>query len=690
MKKFILLFLSFPLMAQDWSLVENMAPTGSEQSDFGVNMVFADDYLVVSWPRTFEDGLTQSTMPDSCGEVITYEKVDGKFEPMATLTAADLTGACVEGDGFGYSLAYDDGRLAIGMPAGVRAGMGRPGGASDADSRVFMTHFENGNWVLDDTLIADDLGNGRGMGFQLVLEDDVLLVHAHEYDTIYGFSFVVSTGVYVFEDSGSGFSQTQKLQQNFHLFGQDFDYENGQIVVGAWGEQTLTAPGRVYVYGKQGSAWALTQTINDSRNSNLGSQVEIDGDLMAVGAVQAGGAGSVSIYKNNNGTWQETQFIQADDSQFNDQFAIAVRIKGNDLLVGGTGGTDSGVNTGTAIGAVYHFVKQADGSFKQQQKIESFEANEGNDQFGSNLIFNGTDLLVSESSGGTLEGASTEFMHYSRTGTVVPDPEPETGYNVSNKASGVWQVVGANNQSINLQIMPDDRVLMYGNANASGSPLWLVGLGSYSENTIDFEHIYTTSGAQFGAAFSSADVLVTDVGSGMVSFSACAEGEFMFDLPTLETSQVDLVKTLEIPGNECGIENKMLPNGISGSWFDPARSGEGYSVYVFEEAEVEKAEITWYTYDQSGQQMTLQGLGTVVDQTIVVDAIYASQGGGFLNGESTLTLMGRLSMTWNECRVAEVNYDLTQSNLGTGSMQVQQLSNLANTDCGSLGKGIAW
>ncbi|MCB1582309.1 MAG: FG-GAP repeat protein [Xanthomonadales bacterium] len=682
MRKFVLLFLSFPLMAQDWSVVENMAPSAAETSDFGVNMVFADDYLVVSWPRAFVDGLAATTTPDSCGEVITYEKVAGKYEPIATLTAADLTGSCVEGDGFGYGLAFDNGRLAIGMPAGFRAGMNLSGGGTDAGSRVFLTHFENGNWVLDETLTADDLGNGRGMGGQLVLEGDVLLVHAHEYDSIFGFSFIVSTGVYVFEDSGSGFSQTQKLSENFHLFGQDFDYENGQIVVGAWGEQTLNAAGRVYVYEKQGGNWSLSQTINDSRNSNLGNQIEIDGTTMAVGAVQAGGTGSVSIFENNGGQWQETQMIQADDARFNDQFAITVRIKGDDLLVGATGATSND----PSVGAVYHFVRQTNGDFVQQQKIESFEPNEGNDQFGGNLIFNDTDLLVNETSGGTLVGASTEFMHYSRAGNGNPDPDPVTTYDVNSKSSGVWQVVDALEHTISLQVMPDERVLMYGKTNADGNPLWLLGVGSYQDNVIDFPSIYTTSGGQFGAAFNPANVQMTVVGSAMVSFNACDAGELMFDLSGLGTSSVNIVKSIEIPGNECGNSNKILPNGISGSWFDPTRVGEGYTVYMFEGGGTQQAEVTWYTYDENGGQLVFSGVGSVNGQTIDVPVLSSLRGAELFSGSTGVSQleMGSLSMTWDECRVAEVSYDLTLSGLGTGSMQVHQLSSIDNTDCGTL------
>lgn len=682
MKKLILLFLSCPLLAQDWSLVENMAPVDAETSDYGLSMVFADDYLVVGWPRSFVDGLSPSATPDSCGEVITYEKVDGQFEEIATLTAADLTGSCTEGDGFGYGLAFDQGRLAIGMPAGFRAGMGLSGGGTDADSKVFLTHFENGNWVLDETLSANDLGSGRGMGGQLVLEDDILLVHAHEYDTIYGFSFIVSTGVYVFEDTGSGFSQTQKLTENFHLFGQDFDYENGQIVVGAWGEQTLNAAGQVYVYEKQGGSWSLTQTINDSRNSNLGNQIEIDGTTMAVGAVQAGGTGSVSIYEHNEGQWQETQFIQADDAQFNDQFAITVRIKGDDLLIGATGGTSNE----PSVGAVYHFTRQANGNFEQQQKIDSFEPNEGHDQFAGNLIFNDTDLLVNETSGGTLDGASTEFVHYSRTGGNNPDPE--TTFDVTSKTSGVWQVTGASAHTISFEVMPDDRILMYGSTNYDGNPLWMVGVGSYQDNVIDFAEIYSTSGAQFGGAFNASDVVKTNMGSALVSFSACDVGVLMYDFVGLGTGSVDLGKSIEIPGNECAVANKILPNGISGSWFDPARSGEGYSVYLFDAAGAQQAVVTWYTYDENGEQLTLTGVGTVEGQTIQVDVLSTLYGAEMFSGSAGVSQMemGSLSMTWNECRVAQVNYDLTLSGLGTGTMQIHQLSGLTNTECGGLTK----
>jgi hypothetical protein len=681
MKYLFLLLLSNAVLAQPWDFVEDMTPVNAIEGDFGAGMVFAGDYLVVGWPRTFSGGLTAgNTPPDACGEVITYEKVGDTYQEIARLTATDLTGSCVEGDGFGYGLAYNNGRLAIGMPAGVRAGMGRPGGGTDADSRVFMTHFENGNWVLDETLEADDLGGGRGMGFQLVLEDDVLLVHAHEYDTLYGFSFVVSTGVYVFEDSGNGFSQTQKLTENFHLFGQDFDIENNQIVVGAWGEQALTQPGRIYVYDKQDGNWSLTQTINDTRNTNLGNQIAIDDNLMAVGAVQAGGYGAAVIYEKSGGQWQEKQFIQPDDSAFNDQFGISLQLNNGELLVGATGGTNTGMNGGYNVGAVYYFEQANGGLFTQVQKLETLDPDNGDDQFGGNIIFNDTDLLVNDTSGSTIDNGITELAHYSREN----NGGPINSFDVSAKTTGLWTVDGVDNQAVNIEILNDDRVVMYAQVNHNGEDLWLFGYGEFNDNIIDIG-VGRTSGADFGQNFNPDDVQIEEIGSAVMTLSACHQAELLVDLTGISTSNYTLTKSVEVAGNECANTTKVLPNGISGSWFDPSRNGEGFSLVMFNDNGQSKAHVSWYTYDQ-GQPMTLTGIAEVSNQTLTVAQLQSFSGADFLTGTSQITNRGTLTMTWDKCRTAAVNYDLTSSGLDSGTMDLVQLSILKDTDCGDLSK----
>ena len=56
MKYLLLLLLSSSALAQTWDFVEDMTPVDAIEGDYGVGMVFAGDYLVAGWPRTFSGG----------------------------------------------------------------------------------------------------------------------------------------------------------------------------------------------------------------------------------------------------------------------------------------------------------------------------------------------------------------------------------------------------------------------------------------------------------------------------------------------------------------------------------------------------------------------------------------------------------------------------------------------------------
>ncbi len=676
MKYFLGLFflVSFSAQSQDWSFVEDLAPIESAESDFGTNMVFADDKLVVSWPRIF----TRGNDADNCGEVITYTKdSNGKYQELARLTAEDLTGSCVNGDGFGFGLDYSDGKLVIGMPAGVRGSLGQSGGMSDADSRVFITSFENGNWSLQQELTASDLTNGVGMGFHVVMDGDILLVLGHEYDTLFGFTFPLASAVYVFENNGSEFQETQKLEQEFHLFGQDFDFENNQIIVGAWGEQALNQPGRIYVYEKSGSSWEVVQTINDTRNSNLGNQIEILGNTLVAGSVQAGGIGGATVFTNTSGQWQETQFIQASDKTFNDQFGIAVQMDEDEIIIG----AGAGENVSQTLGAVYTYRKDSNGHYTEQQKLIAQNPTDLYDRFAGNLLFNDTDLLVSSTSGGFDNADVTSYHHFSRQGSTGSNT-----YAVNAKNSGSWVVAGVDNQNINIEILNDGRAVIFASLNHNSNNLWLFGVGEITNHIIDFSHIYSTNGAQFGSAFLSADVNIVDKGEAQLIFNQCNQATFSYNLAAIESNEIDINKALEIPGNECNNTNKSLQIGMSGAWFDYNRSGEGFTVYISEDNGAQMADITWYTYDKNGNQLWLSGQGTVSDQSVTIAQMQQFTGANLFNGTTQSTTFGSLSMSWNDCNQAVIDYDFSTNNLGTGQFSVNQLTNLDNTQCNLANK----
>ncbi|MGV6860697.1 MAG: T9SS type A sorting domain-containing protein [Putridiphycobacter sp.] len=129
-------------------------------------------------------------------------------------------------------------------------------------------------------------------------------------------------------------------------FGQAVALSNNYAVVGAYGAGPYNN-GQIYIYEKQGSHWVQTQIIENSDNENydrFGYSVALDGDYLIVGAPgededetgmnSISKAGSVYIFKNNAGTWTETQKIVASDRSADDEFGWSLDIDGNTLIVG--------------------------------------------------------------------------------------------------------------------------------------------------------------------------------------------------------------------------------------------------------------------------------------------------------------------------------------------------------------------
>ncbi|MCI1710248.1 MAG: spondin domain-containing protein [Chiayiivirga sp.] len=73
--------------------------------------------------------------------------------------------------------------------------------------------------------------------------------------------------------------------------------------------------------------------------------------------------------------------------------------------------------------------------------------------------------------------------------------------------------------------------------------------------------------------------------------------------------------------------SSRLSSYFSGAWYDPARSGEGFQIEIFDAA-APKLSLTWFTYepDGSGRQKWLTGVGTIDYLSAEVE-LYETEGG---------------------------------------------------------------
>ena len=132
----------------------------------------------------------------------------------------------------------------------------------------------------------------------------------------------------------------------------------------------------------------------------------------------------------------------------------------------------------------------------------------------------------------------------------------------------------------------------------------------------------------------------------------------------------------------CVDEGESANAGLSGSWFDPARNGEGLIVQWLDFGDVL---AIFFTYDENGDQMWMIGQGTPTGKSVTMDALYPASGtqwgSGFVPGDISLQTWGTFELTWTECGKMTFAYNGQVGTYGSATRDYIRLSTLAGTEC---------
>ncbi len=112
------------------------------------------------------------------------------------------------------------------------------------------------------------------------------------------------------------------------------------------------------------------------------------------------------------------------------------------------------------------------------------------------------------------------------------------------------------------------------------------------------------------------------------------------------------------PRNDPGA---VVDERVSGLWYDPARSGEGYLIEALEAGLVSVTAFTFPEVGSPADQAWFTGLGRVVDNNLVVDVIVGRRNGSFGASFDPTTLQS----------IDLGRFDAALSNCGTGEQRVQ-------------------
>lgn len=244
--------------------------------------------------------------PEIRDEVRVYELQSGAWVQVALLTSAEATPTSAS---YGRALALEGDLLAVGDPAAPG-----PGSITGA---VHLYRRGPTGWELEQVVRPETLGlSSLEFGAALDLDGGRLAVGAPT-------STVASGGLedgsaYLFEPGPSGFAEAQRLDGPgggfFSHFGRDLDLDGDLLAVGEPGGGT---GGAVHLFDGATGSFAPLVTLEPALptpGAGLGTSVALDGGTLAAGSPNVTlvnfADGRVHVFEGSGSAWTETATLE--------------------------------------------------------------------------------------------------------------------------------------------------------------------------------------------------------------------------------------------------------------------------------------------------------------------------------------------------------------------------------------------
>jgi len=245
-------------------------------------------------------------------------------------------------------------------------------------------------------MVADDGEAFDGYGWAVAIDSTTAVV-----GSLHDSAGASDSGsVYILTFDGSSWDETQKLTAigigTSDGFGDSVAIHNNTIVIGTPGDDDAgSGAGAAYVFTNINGVWTQTAKLVPpmlSAGDNFASAVDIDHDIIVLSASLTDSSGSNSgaayVYRFIKGAWVfDTQLLSDDIAEF-DAFGIDVAVSGSRILVGADGDDDNGSNSGSA------YIFDFDGStWNQTAKLTATDG-APDDEFGERLDISGISAII--------------------------------------------------------------------------------------------------------------------------------------------------------------------------------------------------------------------------------------------------------------------------------------------------------
>lgn len=387
------------LMAADRGLVS--APTPGANDRMGEVIALDGEWAVVGVPSDDGPGVNSGT-------AYVYKRTATGWSAYQVLTPSALD----EGDLFGQSVAIRDDLIVVGAPGSdvVTAYAGA--------AFVFALHPQTQTWMEIATLTDPEAAYADWSGSGVALNEAFIAVGACWDDGTQSNSgsvgFWLRDGKGTSESTDDTWSHAQRLQATPEVhgggFGTQLDMDGDRLAVGAPND----GYGAAYVVELHGSAWVQTQKLVDPQpngGADFGDDVALDGATLVIGCpgkdLTFAYQGAAFVYESASGPFVQTGLLYNPLGAASDSFGSDVGISAGVVCVGAKGVDAHGL---TDAGEAYLFSLSAMGWELQERFLATVPENAG--WFGDGVAIDHGRILVGASRsdlGGSNSGAAFAY-----------------------------------------------------------------------------------------------------------------------------------------------------------------------------------------------------------------------------------------------------------------------------------------
>lgn len=303
-----------------WTQQAHIKANHPDEGDtFGRSVAISGDTIVVGAPAEDSaasgiDGDETDNSAADAGAAYVFFRADGVWTQQAYLKASNPDSY----DKFGGAVAISGDVVVVGAVgescAATTVDGDQNNNSSSGSGAAYVFRRNGGAWTQDAYLKSHtsirNSSLGCNLGYSVAVSGSDIVVgepYADRNDPLGGPSSPRRGFAYVFTYNGTAWEQDSYLDPlptdgNGDEFGHAVGMSRGRVVVAAWTDDDLPAPGApvsqsgsVYVFKRNGSDWVLDTThhlkaFNPGIDDVFGTSVAIDGEYIAAGAYAEDGS----------------------------------------------------------------------------------------------------------------------------------------------------------------------------------------------------------------------------------------------------------------------------------------------------------------------------------------------------------------------------------------------------------------